>query len=478
MENETPNASLPTTPVVQVESINQVPAEEPPRGRKIRVGKKVIFIFLALIFIFLLGGGGVYAYNNIYLSPKRVMGKMYSGVPSLKAYKYSSLLDFVLEGKDNAGKATLSLKIDGEYSALDKENFKHEFSASGYVNDIKLAEVDFKALDKSLFARVNYLVSFGYKVDNLKGRWVEVNFDEISKRYLGESIEILERKEGVVSEDQKGELIKIFQDNPPIVITEKLPNDKTNGKKTFHYKFNVEKENLKKFLMEVEEIASSSGTGAVNNYEQDINKVFDDVSFEDGEIWVGTKDYFPYRLKLAIVSKNTDNFGGKVLIDLNLSEHNKDFSVEKPSGSMSLDEFLNEVKNILENPVQEENKFQELLDPIFGFSKQMSQARDTQRKSDLLAITNALYQYVSEHNGNLPSNFPIVATCIGTELPCFDLASAGGKEKVVPTYLASMPFDPSIGNEKNTGYTIYLNNEGRVTAAAKGELTPELTVIR
>jgi type IV pilus assembly protein PilA len=125
--------------------------------------------------------------------------------------------------------------------------------------------------------------------------------------------------------------------------------------------------------------------------------------------------------------------------------------------------------------------------------RQFAQARDAQRRADLLGITNAIYQFAAEHNGNLPdtdandatSNFPAVATCIGTATVapslCFDLGAAtnvAGTEVVVPTYIAQMPFDPSTGTAANTNYLISVDANGRIVASATGELTPNITVTR
>src|SRR5688572_8394818 len=86
--------------------------------------------------------------------------------------------------------------------------------------------------------------------------------------------------------------------------------------------------------------------------------------------------------------------------------------------------------------------------------RQFAQARDAQRRADLLGITNAVYQFAAEHNGNLPdtdtdpnvNSFPATATCIGTGGSCFNLgaageieASVGQQEIVVPTYIAAIP---------------------------------------
>ena len=123
--------------------------------------------------------------------------------------------------------------------------------------------------------------------------------------------------------------------------------------------------------------------------------------------------------------------------------------------------------------------------------RQFANARDTQRRSDLYSITNAVYQFAAEHDGNLPdtdgddtaSNFPQSATCIGTDTAggCFNLASAtdeAGTETVVPTYIAEMPADPVSGTAADTQYTIYEDANGRIVAEATGELTDTITVTR
>lgn len=128
--------------------------------------------------------------------------------------------------------------------------------------------------------------------------------------------------------------------------------------------------------------------------------------------------------------------------------------------------------------------------------RQFAQARNTQRRSDLYAVTNAIYQFASENDGRLPdtdgndqtSNFPTTATCIGPA-PCFDLANAGKEDPatpgstidtVVPTYVAGLPEDPSTGGPTDSGYTIYVDGTtGRVVAAAPAaELDEVISITR
>ena len=120
-------------------------------------------------------------------------------------------------------------------------------------------------------------------------------------------------------------------------------------------------------------------------------------------------------------------------------------------------------------------------------SRQFAKARDTERESDLILILSSVLQYSAEHSGALPdtdgnpdtSNFPTTATCIGTDVSCFNLASAGDDgEQIVPVYLAQMPKDPKTGTDGNTGYTIFVDSNGRLTASATGEITVNISVTR
>jgi prepilin-type N-terminal cleavage/methylation domain-containing protein len=108
-------------------------------------------------------------------------------------------------------------------------------------------------------------------------------------------------------------------------------------------------------------------------------------------------------------------------------------------------------------------------------ARQFASARDTQRRADLYGLTNAVYQYATENNGNIPVIITTTPTHIGSGGGLVNLAAI-----VVPTYIAAMPKDPSIGTDADTQYTIYRDINGRVVASASSELNPgtSITVIR
>lgn len=101
--------------------------------------------------------------------------------------------------------------------------------------------------------------------------------------------------------------------------------------------------------------------------------------------------------------------------------------------------------------------------------RQFSQAKDAQRWAHMNSILNAAYQNVVE-NGSFTcaaGNLPTTATTMKSGVGGYDICAC-----LVPTYLASMPFDPSTGNytdctDYDTGYTVLQNSTTtRVTVAA------------
>ncbi|OGD98495.1 hypothetical protein A3A49_00120 [Candidatus Curtissbacteria bacterium RIFCSPLOWO2_01_FULL_38_11b] len=123
-------------------------------------------------------------------------------------------------------------------------------------------------------------------------------------------------------------------------------------------------------------------------------------------------------------------------------------------------------------------------------AKQFAQANNTQRRSDVNSILNAIHQYAADNKGIITA----LGIPTGTAIPICD---SGGTVTVaecpdppastdfcaanllVSTYLADMPLDPSnsekdttdgptcdVATGYRTGYTVVRNATNRVTVAA------------
>ena len=116
-------------------------------------------------------------------------------------------------------------------------------------------------------------------------------------------------------------------------------------------------------------------------------------------------------------------------------------------------------------------------------ARQLAQARNATRQSSVNTILNAVTQNIAE-NGSFvcaAGAIPAVATNMSSDVGDYNICDC-----IVPTYVAEMPFDPSIGDytscaDYNTAYTILLTAENRVTIAvpeANQELGQPISVTR
>lgn len=120
-------------------------------------------------------------------------------------------------------------------------------------------------------------------------------------------------------------------------------------------------------------------------------------------------------------------------------------------------------------------------------ARQFSQANNTQRRSDVLAILNAVQQYAADNRGQLPAGIDATAKTITSTAGAtnINLCATG---LLVPNYIADLPIDPTTGTQTpansictdalatyNTKYTIQrVGTANRITVTAPDtEIPPE-----
>jgi len=122
-------------------------------------------------------------------------------------------------------------------------------------------------------------------------------------------------------------------------------------------------------------------------------------------------------------------------------------------------------------------------------ARQFSQANDTQRRSDVNSILNAVHQFMADNNGTPPTGIDTTIRTIGN-------TGAGNTvnicASVSPIYIADLPLDPLTGTESptntvctastyNTRYTIVrsaTNNRITVEAPDTEIEVPDIQVTR
>ncbi len=134
-------------------------------------------------------------------------------------------------------------------------------------------------------------------------------------------------------------------------------------------------------------------------------------------------------------------------------------------------------------------------------TKQLGDTRNAQRRSDVLTLLNAVYQYSIDHNGTLPASTTlqtfsstINADCVfasnkeignngtGSYIDLYSTLVGGAASS---TYLVAIPHDPlatSSADGAGSGYIIGKTASGRVTVCAplslgEGNITSGGTMI-
>ncbi len=115
-------------------------------------------------------------------------------------------------------------------------------------------------------------------------------------------------------------------------------------------------------------------------------------------------------------------------------------------------------------------------------SRQFAQARDTQRRNDVLTILNAVQQNIADNKG-IFSGTALTATPTDIKTGGQDICAV-----LSPTYVSVLPTDPktgspitgvtACGSAYDTGYLISQDVSGRITVSATPEIATSISVTR
>ena len=110
---------------------------------------------------------------------------------------------------------------------------------------------------------------------------------------------------------------------------------------------------------------------------------------------------------------------------------------------------------------------------------QFSRANNAKRRSDIVAILNAIGAYTADNKGVLPSGITITVATITDSVNGANICAL-----LTPKYIPALPTDPSLKTSDittcinyDTGYTIVKDANNRVTVAAPNQENNEVISI-
>ncbi len=346
----------------QVKAANPVssPASVTASSQKFKLDKKVIIVVVAVVAGLLLLGGGVFAYFSYSQSPEKIAQQMFEKIFAVKSLEYAGDVEFDLEmdvsgllgnnlsffnGGNNSlpATATSTIKKTGSISlnfngASDWQNSaaKGLFAFTVKVDAPTLGEFslgsEVRTVNRNIYAKLSKAPNLMiFDLSSLENQWV--NFGSVAFDDLDE-----EKKN--FSDEEVAQIKDAFKRANIFKIVAKLPSEKIDGLNAYHYKFIVDKENLKNFLIKLDEISAEISLTVKER--EDFEKEYAKFIAPEGEIWIGKDDLLPYKISLNFVIPETGDSkaSGNISIVLSAKNYNKPVAVEVPAPVKTTEEIM------------------------------------------------------------------------------------------------------------------------------------------
>lgn len=440
------------------------PAKTPP--------KKWLYVGLSVLLV-LVGVAGFYFgyYNNpsvIYSQSlsntgkgydklmeyvEKESSKDYKGYEFSGSYKYSLGMGISAEGElkskayDNNSITTLSLEYD-------KVNIKGE--ARTIKTDGKTPDVYVKASGLSEIGSLLGTPEVDNVISKVNDQWVFIDhqlFEALSQQASGgaEEPETPGKAEVLDALKAFGEVNKDYvyttkKDKAVLRVVEKKGGEEVDGHNTYRYEVGFNKENVKKYIDAQKKAMAQSKMGdwlKKNNYQDDVNKAFDDMKESANEIkekdtfdiWMDTKTRLVYKVRVSEEAKSytdigldykggddypffiagkADSFKAVFTATLNAKTNSIDFDISASdasgAGSFSFESSYqpNNDQVKVEKPTNAKS-FDQLMQEL-GYGEMLAQlrsgsinqgiqskARNTQRQADIASVQAQLEAFYAEY---------------------------------------------------------------------------------
>ncbi len=362
MANEIPQTPLTTPPPFYYPEIPQ----KPKKGLA-----KVIF---GVILIILFGAGISLAariwdplWNPFRPVPEKVIEKMAQEMKEVKMLHSEIKIDF--EAKEDAKESfKMTLNFKGDSDTTDKENLKSsgnfEIIMTSGGTEISLAG-DTRVIGEDSYFKLTKFpniplpgVNVGQIISQIKDRWIKYNKESYLKYFLGEippamTKEIQESQEK--QEETTKKLGSLFKDKKLYIVKKEFPDDKIRNVGTYHYLIALNKEEIKKLILELLKItqevrlpAQSLQQSAFAEISPEIDKFFEKIDEITADIYIGKKDNYLYEIKGGKeidMSKFKEGAKGAMIIkaEMDFSNFNKPVKIEPPKDFKNLEEMFKEI---------------------------------------------------------------------------------------------------------------------------------------
>ncbi|MEN9582922.1 MAG: hypothetical protein RL641_876 [Candidatus Parcubacteria bacterium] len=401
------------------------PAEKPRRSKSFL--RKLLIPMI--IFLTLISGGAVYGFYTGYLVPLSIIG---GGVfQSVQEAKSATFDTTVTIDASAVKQETSSLNMLPGYSPNMSLTASGVYDISSSSNPTFSATVSLKAgtfsmsADTKLVSNIFYikatdfpLVPF-FDITTSKDTWLSLSTEggEEQKNIFPLTTSPITNPlslEGLTDE-QKAHIATMLESAHVINVTKREKPEEIDGVPAYHVSFDLNLSNITQFFLDLELYVRSISNNnpalsafSTASFSESLNNI---KSFA-GEVWIGRKDYLPYKVVINMASQEGKDSNSIVKMNITslFKNWNAPVTIEAPKDSIPLMSFI-------ENTVQRaQNKS---LDALL-LTKLSSARADAE-------------VYFSTHNSsyadlctifNVPTEKPLPSQDEGSALRCASSATA------------------------------------------------------
>ncbi len=300
--------------------------------------------------------------NLFKRDPKEAVNEGVSNLSEITKMSYSFMINGVINAVpgEKPAKTTFALDISGKSDSKDKESPIGDMTVKmnfGIDDQKNAAELLLKMLDKKVFLNLTKL-----ELGALNSEEVKTQMGSVLNTWWSMAGE--DNFFGELTKEQAN-MKESFKETQFFTNASEEGEEEINGVKTTRYRVELDKEAMKKFLMDIARLSSNQPTPEDEIAIQDSLK---DLEFSGG-VWVGEDDIL-HRVKGTVMTAPKDGAVGSFDIDYKAWDYGEDVLVTAPESSK---EF---------NPLA--------LLPVLGAFSSFSQEADTGTSTSGAAIDNPL----------------------------------------------------------------------------------------
>ena len=214
---------------------------------------------------------------------------------------------------------------------------------------------ELRKIADDFFARIEQAPSFGFfDLAALKQKWIHIRLNELTSYYGYADEQTVEEKSSSLLKQYKL-LLDFVAEKEMIVAEAELPMEDINGHKSYHYQVKLDRAKLPEFYRELTtKMEEEFGDDAIIEFKTSTLSYLESEEFEAFynaldknvvlDLWVDTKSYWPRRLTYTMqlippaeIEKQKD-IQYELSLAMALDKINEQIVIEKPTGTISLDE--------------------------------------------------------------------------------------------------------------------------------------------